>query len=354
MSVRLERLIRLYNRLRRGPVTIEIISKWAKTAGITVSERQLYRDLNTLKSLRVAAGENVVEYTDEKNHKTWKLEYNDGEEKLTQYDINSFFLLKNFSPYSVVEQRKSSVEKLEHTLYKALSKSKYEQFILANEMYLRRTNYYENMYGKTEHQQIEDLIWALHNKRIIIIEEELLNAANIHLPPDPFPLAMYPLEMVFHRGRLRIAGLSVSRQQFLLFTIDKTFRFSLTNQSFSRKPLAAAYRKHFDRLFGISEPAIRRTYHLQIEFTRGYGESMMNYFLHHSQRWELLKNGNYLLHLHCGIGRELVGFIADGLNKVKVRKPKVLKDLVWQKLKDTVAVYEQDLTIDEEASNAGY
>lgn len=94
MSVRLERLIRIYNRLRRGPVTIEIISKWSKSAGINVRSSQLYRDLNTLQNLQIAEGENVVEFVDEKNRKTWKLEYNAEAEKVAQFDINSFFLLK--------------------------------------------------------------------------------------------------------------------------------------------------------------------------------------------------------------------------------------------------------------------
>src|SRR5690349_15909273 len=106
MSVRIERLIRIYNSMRRGPVTIDIISQWAKSAGIHLSDRQLYRDLNTLKNLHFAEGENVEEYTDERNRKTWKLEYDEGTEKLTQYDINSFFLLKSFAPYTVYEQRK--------------------------------------------------------------------------------------------------------------------------------------------------------------------------------------------------------------------------------------------------------
>ncbi|MEJ7675008.1 MAG: hypothetical protein WKF59_20485 [Chitinophagaceae bacterium] len=51
MGNNIERLIRLYNRLRRGPVTIDIISKWAKNADINVSTRQLYRDLNSLQHL---------------------------------------------------------------------------------------------------------------------------------------------------------------------------------------------------------------------------------------------------------------------------------------------------------------
>lgn len=354
MSVRLERLIRIYNRLRRGPVTIEIISKWAKAAGIKVSDRQLYRDLNELKSLRIAEGENVTEYTDEKNRKTWKLEYDEGEEKLTQYDINSFFLLKNFAPYSLYKQRQSSIEKFEKIFYQHLSKNKYQQSIQANELYLRRTNYMENLYGEIEHKQIEDLIWALHNKRIIVIEENVLNCANIHLPENAYPLSMYPLELVFHRGRVRIAGLSVTGRQFLLFGIDKTLRIALTNQSFNRKQLLAAYHQKFDRIFGISDPPNNKTYHIKIEFTKGYGETWMNYFWHHSQEWKPLKNGNYLLHLHCGIGRELVGFLADGLNKIKVHQPKILKDLLIKKLKETVAVYEQDLEIDEEKSNEGY
>lgn len=74
MSNNLERLIRIYNRLRRGPVTIEIISKWAKGAGINISTRQLYRDLNSLQHLYFSDGENVIEFVDQKNRKTWKLE----------------------------------------------------------------------------------------------------------------------------------------------------------------------------------------------------------------------------------------------------------------------------------------
>lgn len=354
MSVRIERLIRLYNRLRRGPVTIDIISKWAKSAGITVSDRQLYRDLNELKGLRISEGENVVEFMDEKNRKTWKLEYDDGKEKLTQFDINSFFLLKNFAPYAVFEHRKDSIEKFEKIVYRQFSKNKYEQYIQANELYLRRTNYHENLYGEVEHQTIEELIWALHNKRIIVIEEEQLNNANIHLPDNPFPLSMYPLELVFHRGRVNIAGLSVSTGQYLLFAVDKGLRVTLTNQPFNRSQLLPAYQKMFGRVFGISDTPDKRTHHIKIEFSRGFGQSWMNHFWHHSQEWKLLKNGNYMLHLYCGIGRELVGFIAEGLNKVKVHQPKVLRDLVLQKLKDTVAIYEKNLEIKETESNEGY
>lgn len=354
MSVRLERLIRIYNRLRRGPVTIDIISKWARSAGIKVSDRQLYRDLNSLQNLHVAEGENILEYIDEKNRKTWKLEYEEDGEKISQYDINSFFLFKNFVPYTIYEQRKDSMEKFEKIIYKSFSKNKYQQLIQANELYLKRTNYFDNMYGAIEHKQIEDLIWALHNKRTIIIESIDINPANIHLKKNSFPLPMHPMELMFHRGRVYISGLSPADGKLLIFAVDKTLRFSLTNQIFNREKLLADYETKTQALFGISDPVNKKLYQIKIEFTSGYAHSWMNYFWHHSQRWQPLKNGNYMLHLHCGIGRELFGFLAYGLDKVKVHQPKILKEILIEKLKGTIAVYEEDLEIDEDRANRVY
>lgn len=140
MSVRLERQIRIYNRLRTGPVTITLISKWAKKAGIDISERQLYRDLNSLPHLQIAKGENVVEFIDEKNKKTWKLEYEESVDPITPYDINSFFLFKNFVPTSIQQHRKDSLEKFEQILYKNFSKSNYQKgifFIFKRKTWIR-------------------------------------------------------------------------------------------------------------------------------------------------------------------------------------------------------------------------
>lgn len=142
----IERLLRIYNRLRRGPVTMEIISKWAATAGINISDRQLYRDLNKLQHLKIADDENVVEFVDEKNRKTWKLEYESSSEPVTEYDINSFFLFRNFIPDSIQKQRMDSIEKFEKILYKNLSNNKYQKQAEVSELYLRKTNYHDKKY----------------------------------------------------------------------------------------------------------------------------------------------------------------------------------------------------------------
>lgn len=351
MADNIERIFRIYNRLRRGPVTIEIIHNWATNAGIEVSKRQLYRDLNKLTTLHLPDGENVVEYADEKNRKIWKLEFDESVEKLSQYDISSFFLFKNFIPYSVYEQRKGSMAKFERIIYQQLSKNKYQQHIQANELYLRRTNFNDNMYGEIEHRQIEDLIWALHNKKLIVIEKELLNAANIHFPDDPFPLEMYPMELLFHRGRIHIAGVAKKNRQLLIFAIDKNLQFRLTNMAFDRGKFISMYNRKLATLFGISDPVDDRVYNVKIEFTGGYGESFKNFYWHHSQKWTRLKNGNYMLSMHCSIGWELVGFVAMGLDKVKVHEPKSLKILINSKAYIVAEIHAEDLPIYDKAPN---
>ena len=117
--------------------------------------------------------------------------------QLYQYDITLFFLLKNFAPFPVWEHRKSSIEKFEKIIYKNVSQNKFQQLVEAGELYLRRTNFNENLYGAIEHQQMEDLIWALHNKRVILVESITINPANIDLQRKEFPLKCTPWSCFF-------------------------------------------------------------------------------------------------------------------------------------------------------------
>jgi hypothetical protein len=352
MPARLERLIRIYNRLRRGPVTIEIITKWAKSADIKVSSRQLYRDLNALQHLHISPGENVVEFTDEKNKKTWKLEYEESE-PVTQYDINSFFLFRNFIPASIQRHRKASLEKFENVLYKNFSKSNYEHKVEAAELYLRKTGYWDILYGETEHKYLEDLLWALQNKRVINITANEVNSSNIDFGRFPFPLKLMPMELLFHQGQVYIAGVEAATGKVLIYLVNNDLKFELTNDIFSRNKLSKKYKEQVAVRFGIAEPITPKLYRIKIEFTEGYGLAIQKNFLHHSVVWKKLRNGNYLLEMKCCLTRELVGFLGYSLDKVKVLQPKILRDLVVKKFRDTLEVYEGK-GVDEDRANEDY
>lgn len=354
MSNRTERLIRFYNRLRKGPVTIEVMLAWIKQADIQISPRQLYRDLSDLQHLNIATGENVVEFTDEKNRKTWKLEYEEAATAVTQYDINSFFLYKNFVPDCIIGERKEAFEKFEHFVYKQLSQNNYQNVIEANELYLRNTRFENYYYTKEEHEKIEDMIWALQNKRVVIIDDFIINPSNIKKEKNLFPITFYPMELLFHRGRVSISGIQKDTQKLLIYSVEKSLLYTLTNQQFNRKKYQTIYTKQLSVRFGTTEPLSNKVYNIKIEFTDSFGESTKDFFWHDTQQWYKLKNGNYMLEIKCCISREMIGWLMFGLDKLKVHQPETLKNLLVKKMQQTINLYTKNLIPNEAIANADY
>jgi hypothetical protein len=135
--------------------------------------------------------------------------------------------------------------------------------------------------------------------------------------------------------------------------LEKSLQFSVTAEKFNRKKYEVAYHVYMKKLYGISAPINDKIYKIKIEFTESYGNSFKNFFWHESQRWEQLANGNYMLHFHCSIGRELIGFLALGLSKVKVHSPVILKNILIKKLQESIDVYKTNAPLDEEIANKG-
>lgn len=353
MSLYAQRLIRLYNRLRRGPVTIDVVTKWAKQAGIEITDRQLYRDLNTLSKLKFAEGENIEEYTDEKNKKTWKLEYESSSDLFTQFDLNSFYLFKNFTPISIQQYRKSSLEKLEEIFYKSLSKNKIRMTAEAGELYLNTTNLWHIQYGKKEHELIDELLWALQNKRKVTVLADEINTTNIDLEKYPLPLKLLPMEMIFHSGRVYISGLGDETGKLLIYNVTDGLTIEPTNEAFNRKKYQQSYDDQLSIRYFLGEPIDGKVYHIKLEFGRDYGLSMKKVFIHKTAVWKELPNGNLMLEMHCGISRELIGFLGHSLDQMKVHAPGELRDLIVKKLRSSLGLYDGK-EINEKKSNEDY
>ena len=354
MSTRTERLIRFYNRLRRSPVTIEIMLKWIKQAGIEISQRQLYRDLNELKSLNISKGENIIEFVDEQNRKTWKLEFDETQTAITQFDINTFFLIKNFIPSGIIEERKASFEKFEKVIYKELSQNKFQTNVEANEMYLKNTGY--ECYGYTNNEQIliDEIIWALQNKRTLIINNLYIDSTNVLKKNKDFPIKLYPMELLLHRGRVFMAGINKLTKKVMIISIENNLKITLTNLKFDRKKLETHYNNQIEFRWGVAEPIVNRIYTIKIEFTGSFGDSTKGFFWHKNGTWDKLENNNYLFTAKCFITRELIGWLAYGLDKVKVIQPLILQKLVAKKMQQTIDLYLHNQQPNEKLANADY
>lgn len=337
MSVKATRLLRIYSRLRRGPVTIDIIKDWARKNSIAISERTLYRDLNDIENSIMLEGEKIVVCEGEKNKKTWKIEFNYSHNNLTEFDINSFHLFKNFAPLSLVSSRSSSLEKMENLFYSLNSKSKFENYTTAAGLQISASHFYEFPYSEGYNKILQDCIWSIQNQRQLRLDKIDFDYTSIS-SSIRFPLVLSPVQILYHRGCIHLAGI-VEETRLIILALEQIKTYELTNNMFDASELVNLFSEQMDKRFGISENIDPEVYEIEIEFSEYTGSFVSHHFWHASQKFHQRADGNYLLTLNCGINRELIGWILQWMSNARVIKPLLLKNLVTEKLEHISALY---------------
>lgn len=341
MSEKANRLLKIYSRLRKGPLTIQNLKDWTLNNNIPISERTLYRDLEELQKSILLEGEQIVEFIGEKNKKTWKLIYSSSTNEINEYDINSFKLFKNFAPLAILQSREKSIEKFEEKFYSAYSKSKFELNGTITDSQVLTSNFYEFPYSDQYHKILDDSIWAVQNHRIIEIMEIEFDHTSIASSVS-FPQSFLPLKILYHRGCIHIAGVLTKHNKVIILAIEQFKKYQLTNIAFNPAKKIKLLEKEMSKRFGITENSDDKLYKIELEFSELTGSFINHHFWHSSQKMKQLKNGNYILQLHCGINRELVGWIFQWMNNCKVINPKALKELVEIKINEMQDLYSSD------------
>lgn len=334
------RLLKIYSLLKRGPVTIETIKQWARNNNINISERTFYRDLNDLEDLLLLEDEKIVVKVGEKNKKVWKIEYAHSSEELNEYDINSYLLFKSFLPLPVLLSRKKSLEKIENLFYTANSKSKFENFVTVADSQIISSHFFEGTKASFENI-LDDVIWSIQNKREIRVFEISHDYTSIS-PKVKFPTYFLPLQLLYHRGIVHLAGLLKSDNKLLIIALEQLTSYKLTNNMFESAALLERLDTEMRKRFGITENKDDHLYDIEIEFSKITGAYIRNQFWHPTQDFEILESGNIILKMKCGINRELVGWIFQWMSNAKVRQPQVLKDMVLTKMEELLHSYKAE------------
>lgn len=341
MSDRSTRLLLIYGRMKSSPVTIEMLLEWATKQDLKVSPRTLYRDLQELETSLILPEEKIVVSVGEKNRKTWKIEYLNREPPLNEFDLNSYILFKNFLPLPVVSSRTESLYKIRNIFYKNFSKSHFENFSTIAETQIRSTHFFEGIYFKTYSKILDDCIWSIQNKREIYLDSvnfDYTSMGNNLL----FPQSFLPLQLLYHRGVVHLSGYLKNQKKLLVIGLEQIKSYKLTNELFEAMHLLNKSEAELEKRFGITENMTEEIYDIELEFSEFTGTFVKNQFWHQSQVFEQLENGNYLMSMKCGLNRELAGWIFQWMSNVKVRKPKILEDMIIDKYKDILQMYNDD------------
>jgi len=148
-----------------------------------------------------------------------------------------------------------------------------------------------------------------------------------------------PLQILYHRGCIHLCGLCEANKKLIILALEQIHQYETTNEMFDASLFLNNMREQLNNRFGITENIDDKIYDIEIEFSELTGDFVNNHHWHHSQQFQKLEKGNYLMKMNCGISRELVGWIFQWMSNAKVLKPLLLKKMVAKKLTDTIQLY---------------
>lgn len=340
MSAKSHRLLQIYALLKHRPVTIEYLKWWAIKNNIQISERTFYRDLTVLENSVLTEGEHIIVSTGEKNKKTWKIEYR-GDDKLTVFDINSYLLFRNFLFRHLVESRIDSLHRIEEIFYKTYSKSRFEDFASYSENQLQSTRFGEFHGEERYSKSLEDILWAIRNHREIEIIKSDFDITSIS-KSVMLPMKFLPMKLVYHRGVVHLGGYEKTQKKLIILALFQISEYKLTNTAFKNEKLLKDFDTEMLSRFGITENRDSETYDIELEFSELTGNFVKTEFWHATQKFAQKKNGNFTMTMHCGINRELVGWIFMWMTNIRVINPPILKEIVLNKYLEVISDVENE------------
>lgn len=340
MSTKSQRLLKIYALLRHQPVTIEILKHWAARNNISISERTFYRDLQVLERSVLMPDEEIVVAVGEKNKKTWKIEYR-GNDKLTEFDINSYLLFSNFLPLPLVKSRTESLNRIRDVYYKSYSKSRFEDFASYATNQLSSTRFGEFHGDEGYAKLLEDLLWSIRTNREVELLKVDFDITSIS-KSVAFPMKFLPIKLLYHRGVVHLGGYEKKSKKLILLALSQITKYKLTNVPFKCLPLLKKFDEEMLNRFGITENMNNDIYDIELEFSEMLGCFVKNDYWHPTQKFVQKENGNFIMSMHCGINRELVGWIFMWMTNVRVLNPTILKEIVLDKYREVITDYETE------------
>ena len=326
----LERVHFIYEALEKEPLTVNAIHDKLINRKVEVGIRQIYHDLQQISSFYLRKDEKIISSVGQYNRKMFRLIKPSSEIELTARDLTTFQLTRSSTPRILQESRRESMDKFRNV---------YRKFITVNSAFYNfipdgqniRTFFYESSYDEKYNQTLDDIIWSIANYKFVRIFSVDGDATSV--PKGiVYPLNFKPLLLIFHKGNHYVGGYAGNTDLFLTMDISKIANYELSVKTFAFKKLIQPAKKQLESRFGISNNMDDKTYPIELEFSSHMGDFVRHYYWHFTQETIPLPNGNWMMRMNCGINRELLRWLFQWMDNVRILQPKILIDLYKNKL----------------------
>lgn len=208
-------------------------------------------------------------------------------------------------------------------------------FTSANENKIyKNTNFYVQSKSKHIDFNLNAIENAIKESKSIVISEIKNDETGDNNNFETKNIFFQPIQILIHRDSYYVGGFNIVKKCIQIFGINQIEKVALSNQCELFAERSKMLDDELNKRFGVSKNINDHTYKIVLEVSSVLAGFIKNHHWHASQKFSK-KNGNTIMHLECGINRELLGWLFQWMYNIRVVEPEILK-LYYEKTSNEI------------------
>lgn len=188
----------------------------------------------------------------------------------------------------------------------------------------RNTNFYVQPNSKHIDFNLNAIENAIKESKSIVISEIKNDETGDNNNFETKNIFFQPIQILIHRDSYYVGGYNIVKKCIQIFGINQIEKVALSNQCKLFDERSKMFDEELNKRFGVTKNINEHTYKIALEVSSVLAGFIKNHHWHATQKFSK-KNGNTIMHLECGINRELLGWLFQWMYNIRVVEPEILK-----------------------------
>jgi len=188
----------------------------------------------------------------------------------------------------------------------------------------KNTNFYVQSKSKHINFNLNAIENAIKESKSIVISEIKNDETGDNNNFETKNIFFQPIQILIHRDSYYVGGYNIVKKCIQIFGINQIEKVALSNQCELLAERSKMFDDELNKRFGVTKNINEHTYKIALEVSSVLAGFIKNHHWHATQKFSK-KNGNTLMHLECGINRELLGWLFQWMYNIRVVEPEILK-----------------------------
>ena len=180
-----------------------------------------------------------------------------------------------------------------------------------------QTNFYKQIISEDIQKKLDHITIAIKTSKVLIIHEILNDETSDNSDFETIAFKFYPIRLIYHRDTYYLGGWNPKKGISQIFGVNQLNKINSTEQKFVSSKIVKYFDMEFSNRFGVTKNINNHVYDIKLEMSPVLAGFIKTHYWHHSQRFSK-KNHNVVMHLKCGINRELMGWLFQWMYNIRI------------------------------------